>query len=73
MKRGIDTGIDWAFIGASLANGEAEEQAAFFAAFANECKTWGTHFQVEMQMISILRLLTKEQIEILEMLKEIKG
>lgn len=33
--------IDWAQAGASLAQVDDEDQAAFFQAFVRECLTWG--------------------------------
>jgi len=60
--------INWEYVGALLANQSSEEQVAFFKAFIKECKTWGTHFQIEQQLSFINKHLSLEEREILEML-----
>ena len=59
---------DWGYIGAVLARGGDDEQAVFFKAFVKECKTWGTEYQVEMQLAYVNGKLTKDERETLSML-----
>lgn len=37
----------------------------FFKSFVKECKSWGTHYQIEMQLLGISAELTGEEKEIL--------
>lgn len=68
MKMGIGTEADWPYVGAVLARTGDDEQVEFFRAFVRECKSWGTHFQVESQLACINLKLTKEERETLSML-----
>jgi hypothetical protein len=60
MKMGLQD-IDWAHAGACLARSDADEQATFFKAFVHECGTWGTQYQVELQLASVNRKLTVQE------------
>lgn len=71
MKHGIITEIDWALIGAQLAQESDVEQVEFFKSFVKECKTWGTNHQVEMQMACINHKLSAEERESLSMISYI--
>ena len=68
MKQGLKIEYDWKLIGAELANLSDVEQVEFFKGFISECKTWGTHYQVEMQLAFINDKLTKEEKDLLYML-----
>lgn len=59
---------DWNYIGSVLARSSDDEQAKFFKAFIKECQSWGTHYQVEMQLCYINNKLTKEEREVLGIL-----
>lgn len=61
MKQGILTEIDWSYIGAQLAQSDDVEQTKFFKAFVKECKTWGTSYQIEMQLAGVNLNLDKEE------------
>lgn len=68
MKLGMLKEIDWSYIGALLAQEDDNIQAEFFKAFVFECGTWGTHYQVEMQLAYVNEKLTQEEKEVLGML-----
>ena len=68
MKMGIRKELDWAYVGALLANGDDNEQAEFFKAFVKECLSWGTHLQVEGQLASVNLMLTPAERETLSMI-----
>jgi hypothetical protein len=68
MRLGMRKEIDWAYIGAMMANADSNEQVEFFRAFVKECGKWGTHFQVESQLACINMNLSKEEREVLRML-----
>ena len=68
MKRGIRTEIDWALVGAELAQAGDVEQLEFLRAFIKECNSWGTRLQVETQLAYVNLKLTKEEKETLAML-----
>ena len=68
MKKGLMTEIDWGYIGATLAQGDDQEQTEFFKAFIKECKSWGTNYQVELQLAGVNMLLTDEEKDALAML-----
>lgn len=72
MKLGLRD-IDWAQVGAQLAQSDDTEQAEFFKAFIKECKSWGTSHQVELQLASINDLLTSEERDILSMITYVSG
>lgn len=63
MKEPIE--YKWDLIGAKLANLSDDEQSQFFMGFAKEIDSWETHYQKEMQMVSINKKLTKDVVEIL--------
>ena len=67
MKFGLKD-MDWEYVGALLANGDDDDQAKFLKAFIKECNSWGTHYQVEMQLAMVNHLLTPEERETLSML-----
>ena len=64
MRQGLPI-PDWNYVGALLADSDEEQQIKFFKSFVKECKSWGTSFQVGMQLAGICRKLTKEEIEVL--------
>ena len=68
MRRGIRTEIDWALVGAELAQAGDVEQLEFLRAFIKECNSWGTRLQVETQLAYVNLKLTKEEKETLAML-----
>jgi hypothetical protein len=59
---------NWGYVAACLANTDDENQIKFFKAFIEECKSWGTHFQIQQQLASINQKLDKEEKELLSML-----
>ena len=68
MRTGIRKEIDWEYLGALLARSDDDEQAEFFKAFIKECNSWGTAYQVELQLAFINNKLTPEERETLKML-----
>lgn len=68
MRKGLQTEIDWAYIGAVLAQEGDVEQAVFFKSFVKECKSWGTNHQVELQLAYVNNKLSDEEKEALAML-----
>lgn len=68
IKKGIMTQIDWAYIGAVLANTGDDSQVEFFTSFLKECRSWGTNHQVEKQLACVNALLSDEDKEALKML-----
>lgn len=68
MRQGIRTTVDWALIGAELAQAEDNTQVEFFRAFVKECKSWGTNLQVEQQLAAVNFKLTQEERQCLSML-----
>lgn len=72
MKFGMTKEVDWEYIGANLARGDDEEQSAFFKGLINECLSWGTTYQIQMQFAAINKKLTKEEREILSMITYIE-
>ncbi|KKL55854.1 hypothetical protein LCGC14_2251240 [marine sediment metagenome] len=70
MKIGLQD-IDWKYVGATLARGDDNDQAAFLKAFVEECASWGTHHQVEMQLAAVNHLLTDNEKDVLAMLSYI--
>ena len=73
MRKGIVKEIDWEYLGALMARSDAGDQSLFLKAFIKECRSWGTHYQVEMQLAAINQLLTKEEREALAMITYIEG
>ena len=67
MKLGL-VDVDWGHIGAVLAHGDDNDQAAFFKAFVKECGAWGTRLQVERQLAFVNLKLTKDERETLSMI-----
>ena len=65
MRKGIRTSIDWSLVGAELAQSDDNDQAEFFKAFVKEAQTYGTHYQTEMQLMSINQKLTNEEKELI--------
>lgn len=68
MKLGIRKEIDWAYVGALLAQYDDNEQVEFFKSFIKECNGWGTHHQVQSQFSMINLKLTPEEREQLSMI-----
>ncbi len=60
--------INWAYVGASLAQSDDNKQAEFFKAFVAECKTWGTTYQVQTQLAEVNNKLSTDEREVLSML-----
>lgn len=67
MKHGL-ADIDWAYIGSALARSDGIEQSLFFKSFVKECLTWGTNYQVEIQMAFVNGKLTDEEKGVLGMI-----
>ena len=67
MKLGI-IDVDFEYVGALLAQSDDIEQTKFFKAFVKECNSWGTRYQVEMQLAGVNQALTKEEKETLSMI-----
>ena len=72
MKFGLKE-MDWEYAGALLAQSDDNNQAKFIKGFLKECKSWGTHYQVEMQLAHINHLLSDEEKETLKMLSYMEG
>jgi len=68
MRQGLMTSLDWALIGATLANEDDHDMVLFFKAFLHECKSWGISLQVERQLAMVNSKLTKEERQALSML-----
>jgi len=68
MKKGLMTSIDWAHIGAVLANESDEDQAAFLKAFVAELKSWDTNRQWGIQLCYVADKLTNDEKEVLSYL-----
>jgi hypothetical protein len=64
MRKGI-VPLDWSLIGSMLANEGDNEQAEFLKALLNEMRTWGTNFQIEMQLCHIASKLSSADRELL--------
>ena len=58
--------FNWKYIGAKLASLSDSEQSDFFEGFAIELDSFETHYQKEMQMISINHKLNDKIRNILE-------
>lgn len=67
MRQGL-LDINWELGGAMLANEDDIQQLKFFQNFIKECLSWGTKYQVQVQLASINSNLTVEEREILSML-----
>jgi len=59
---------DWGYVGAKLAQSDDNAQTEFFKRFIKECKTWGTNYQIEMQLLYVRDKLTIEERELLNTL-----
>ena len=57
---------DWSYIGAKLAQATDAEQADMFKGFVKELGTFETRYQAEMQLCSVNRLLSQDEIELLK-------
>jgi len=68
MKHGLLKEIDWAYVGACLANEGDIEQAQFFSSFVKECNSWGTKYQIEQQLAFINLKLSEDEKKTLSML-----
>ena len=68
MKMGIMNDVDFEYVGALLAQAGDDEQAKFLKAFVKECNSWGTRYQVEMQLAGVNLLLTNDEKKTLSML-----
>lgn len=64
MRLGLQD-IKWEYIGAKLATADDNKQAAFLKAFVKECLSWGTRYQVGVQLAGVNHLLTSEEREVL--------
>jgi len=67
MKFGLQE-IKWGYVGAKLAREDDNSQVEFFKAFVKECKSWGTDYQVGVQLAFVNDKLTPEEREVLAML-----
>ena len=67
MKYGLAE-IDWAHIGALLANEGSDEQVVFFKAFCKEMGHYPTRYAQEMQLACVHQELTKDEQCLLSML-----
>jgi len=67
MRSGLHE-IDWKQAGAEFARSDDKQQIDFFKSFVKECKTWGTEYQINMQLASVNKELTKEEIDCLGMI-----
>ncbi len=68
MRLGLEQEQNWPYVGALLAQSDDHAQIAFFKAFVKECKSWGTSYQVEMQLAFVNDKLTPDERETLSML-----
>lgn len=66
MRQGLMN--DWKYAGACLANGDSDEQVDFLRAFVKECLSWGTRYQVELQLANVNHGLTSEERKVLSMI-----
>jgi len=67
MQRGTHD-FGWKHLGALLANSDDQDQTDFLKAFLKECKSWGTHMQIESQLAGVNAKLTSEERQMLAML-----
>lgn len=72
MRMGLRD-IDWDQAGAMLAQGDSDDQIAFFKAFVKECLGWGTKLQVEKQLAIVNLGLTEGERSVLGMLSYEEG
>lgn len=71
MKLGLQD-VKWEYVGAKLAVADESEQAAFFKAFVKECLSWGTSYQVGIQLAGVSNELTEKEKEILSQITYIE-
>ena len=67
MRLGLQE-VEWGYVGAKLANDGEEAQTTFIKGFIKECLTWGTQYQIGIQLASVNHNLTPEEREIISML-----
>ena len=67
MYQGIVKEIDWAYMGAVLANAGDDKKAEFFKSFVKECLSWGTFHQAETQLAAVNIKLSEKEKELLGM------
>ena len=67
MRFGLEE-HDWALVGAKLAQADDNDQAVFFKSFVKECLSWGTHYQVELQLAGVNRKLNDGEKDVLGMI-----
>ena len=72
MKLGLQE-IEWAYVGAKLAQEDDNAQAEFFKGFIKECLSWGTRIQAESQLACVNIKLTSDERELLGMLSYSEG
>ena len=72
MKLGMIKEVDWELIGASLANEGDDIQSLFFKALIKELNSWGTSYQVGIQLAGISHKLTKSEKETLSQISYIE-
>lgn len=60
--------IPWEYFASVLAHRGSDEQLVFFKAFVKECLSWGTRYQVQLQLASVNEKLTTEERELLSMI-----
>lgn len=71
MKLGLQD-IKWEYAGAKLAIADESEQATFFKAFVKECLSWGTSYQVGVQLAGVSQELTEKEKEVLSQITYIE-
>ena len=67
MRLGLQD-MDWAYVGAKLAQGDDTEQVDFLKGFIKECRSWGTRNQIESQLAMVNHQLTPDDKSVLRML-----
>ena len=65
--------IDWKLAGAMLANADDNDQAEFFKTFVNECLSWGTFHQAQIQLANVNQKLDERDRRLLSMLSSGDG
>jgi len=60
MRHGIEQPIDWKLMGAKLADESSCAQEQFFIHFIKEMRSWGTVFQMQLQMCEIVKGIPEE-------------
>jgi len=73
MRQGIRTAIDWALVGAELAKEDDHAQVEFFKSFLKECRTFGTDYQTDIQLMSINEKLTDDEKEMMQTIGYMEG